>query len=89
LFKDQRVRVAILEVHETASYANFTTLLSVYQSILSFNYSIKPLNCKDKKGKLSKNLIWTNNNITDLKTYLSLPDGDKKKCPDVQLELLI
>ena len=77
----------MLEVHEISSYYNYSSLIGAFFSILSFNYSIRPLNCKSKSAKYTSSYarsIWTYENRMNFNAYLSIERDDKEKCPDLR-----
>ena len=87
LFREHRVRMAVMEIHPQTYYTNFSHLLLTFRSMLSFNYSVTPLNCNHHAQM--KHHIWTHENVTECVQYLSSLDGIKDSCPDVHIQLLI
>ena len=51
LFREHRLGQVVVELGPEDSYNNFTALMDVYRTIMSYNYSLTTFNCKPGRGE--------------------------------------
>ena len=86
LFREHRLGQVVVELGPEESYNNFTALLDVYHTIMSYNYSLTTFNCKPGRGAADTFKL---NNFNEFVKYAGMSIYNRWRCGDLRIVRIV
>ena len=86
LFREHRLGQVVVELGPENSYNNFSALMDVYHTIMSYNYSLTTLNCKPGRGDAD---TFTLHNFPEFVKYAGMSVYNRWRCGDLKIVRIV